>query len=60
VTCPKPSSSAIDANAALLGLSRSEYVRRLLAQAAARTQGVSDLHRFANLCDESVTGLAWS
>ena len=58
---------AIDADARRLGLSRSEYLRRALSQAAARTSGaattVEDLRRFqgdfADLDDEDVMGRAW-
>ena len=59
--------AALDAHAARLGLSRSEYVRRRLAQAAA-TPGapvsVDDLARFAgtfaDLADPDVMSGAWT
>jgi hypothetical protein len=59
--------AAIDADAGRLGLSRSEYLRRTLAQAAARTQTVAvtvdDLARFqtlfADLRDDDVMRQAW-
>jgi hypothetical protein len=59
--------AAIDADASRLGLSRSEYLRRTLAQAAARTPGavitVDDLSRFetlfADLLDDDVVRQAW-
>jgi plasmid stability protein len=59
--------AALDAHAARLGLSRSEYVRRRLAQDAA-TQGapvsVDDLARFAgtfaDLADPDVMSGAWT
>ncbi len=58
--------AALDEHAARLGLSRSEYVRRRLAQDAA-TPGspvsVQDLARFANvfsdLADPEVMSRAW-
>jgi hypothetical protein len=56
---------ALDAHAARLGVSRSEYVRRRLAQdAAARgTVTVGDLARFADvfgdLADPDVMAQAW-
>jgi Ribbon-helix-helix protein, copG family len=58
--------AALDAHAGRLGLSRSEYVRRRLAQDAA-TQGppvsVQDLARFADvfgdLADPEVMSQAW-
>jgi Ribbon-helix-helix protein, copG family len=57
---------AIDAHAARLGLSRSEYVRRRLAQdAAAQDTAVTtaDLARFselfADLADREVMDQAW-
>jgi plasmid stability protein len=54
--------AAIDADASRHGLSRSEYLRRTLAQAAARTPNVGvtvdDLRRFestfADLADEEI------
>lgn len=59
--------AALDAHAARLGLSRSEYVRRRLAQDAA-TSGVpvsvNDLARFAStfadLADPDVMSRAWT
>ena len=59
--------AAIDADAGRLGLSRSEYLRRTLAQAATRTSGavitVDDLRRFetlfADLADDDVMRQAW-
>ena len=59
--------AALDAHAARLGLSRSEYVRRRLAQDAA-TPGspvsVNDLARFArsfaDLADPDVMSRAWA
>ena len=59
--------AALDAHAARLGLSRSEYVRRRLAQDAA-TPGapvsVDDLARFAgtfaDLADPAVMSGAWT
>ena len=58
--------AAVDANAGRLGLSRSEYLRRRLAQDAA-TPGwhvsAEDLARFAetfgDLADPNVTARAW-
>jgi hypothetical protein len=55
----------VDARAARLGLSRSEYVRRRLAQDAAAGSAVStgDLARFAevfsDLADPDVMSQAW-
>jgi hypothetical protein len=58
--------AAVDAHAARLGLSRSEYVRRRLAQDAAvgaTTVSVEDLARFADvfgdLADPEVMARAW-
>jgi hypothetical protein len=58
--------TAIDARAARLGLSRTEYLRRRLAQDAALGEGtvtVDDLERFADmfagLVDPSVMDQAW-
>jgi plasmid stability protein len=58
--------AAIDARASRLGLSRSEYVRRRLAQDAATTGtavSVQDLARFAeafgDLADPEVMSQAW-
>ena len=58
--------AALDAHAERLGLSRSEYVRRRLAQEAAvanSTVGVQDLARFADvfgdLADPDVMSQAW-
>ena len=55
----------VDAHAARLGISRSEYVRRRLAQdtEAASKVSVADLQRFASdfadLADSEVMGRAW-
>lgn len=58
--------AAVDARAGRLGLSRSEYVRRRLAQDAAATRAVvttQDLARFgeafADLADPDVMSQAW-
>jgi plasmid stability protein len=58
--------AALDAEAARLGLSRSEYLRRVLTQASARedrTVTVGDLARFAGdfaaLADPDVMDQAW-
>lgn len=58
--------AAVDAHAARLGLSRSEYVRRRLAQDAALREpevSVADLARFADLfadlADPDVMSRAW-
>jgi plasmid stability protein len=58
--------AAVDARAARLGLSRSEYVRRRLAQDAAATStavSTEDLARFAevfsDLADPDVMSQAW-
>jgi hypothetical protein len=58
--------AGLDAHAARLGLSRSEYIRRRLAQDASATTvavTVADLHRladeFADLSDPAVMGQAW-
>jgi plasmid stability protein len=57
--------AAVDARASRLGLSRSEYVRRRLAQDAAQdsTVSVEDLARFADafgdLADPDVMSQAW-
>jgi hypothetical protein len=57
--------AAIDTNASRLGLSRSEYLRRALAQAAHRRGAVTigDLARFessfADLGDEDLMRQAW-
>jgi plasmid stability protein len=64
---PEDVIAALDAHAARLGLSRSEYVRRRLAQDAA-TPGspvsVEDLARFAgtfaDLADPDVMSQAWT
>ncbi len=59
--------AALDAHAARLGLSRSEYVRRRLAQDAAISGSpvsVDDLARFAgafaDLADPDVMSRAWT
>lgn len=58
--------AALDAHAGRLGLSRSEYVRRRLAQDAAASGSpvtVQDLQRFAcvfaDLADPEVMARAW-
>lgn len=57
--------AVVDAHAARLGISRSEYVRRRLAQDAADAAKVSvaDLQRFAenfgDLADPEVMSQAW-
>jgi hypothetical protein len=58
--------AAIDAHASRLGLSRSEYVRRRLAQDAATSESpvtAGDLQRFAaafgDLADPDVMSRAW-
>jgi hypothetical protein len=58
--------AAVDAQAGRLGLSRSEYVRRRLAQDAAATSATvntADLNRFAevfgDLADPDVMSRAW-
>lgn len=58
--------AALDAQAERLGLSRSEYLRRLLTQASGRdgrVVTVSDLAQFevafADLADPEVTDQAW-
>jgi predicted hydrolase (HD superfamily) len=63
---PEEVVAAMDAHAARLGLSRSEYVRRRLAQDAAVTGtavSVADLARFAevfgDLADLEVMSRAW-
>jgi plasmid stability protein len=57
---------ALDARARQLGLSRSEYVRRLLtqdAQTSTSTVDVKDLRRFsqvfADLADPDIRAQAW-
>jgi plasmid stability protein len=64
---PEEVVAALDAHAARLGLSRSEYVRRRLAQDAATpgsAVGVEDLARFADafadLADPDVMSQAWT
>jgi len=63
---PEDVVAAVDAHAGRLGLSRSEYVRRRLAQDAARQDApvsVEDLARFADvfgdLADPDVMSQAW-
>jgi plasmid stability protein len=58
--------AALDAEAERLGLSRSEYLRRMLTQASAgggRTVTVDDLARFADtfagLADPELMDQAW-
>lgn len=64
---PADDLARIDAHAARLGLSRTEYLRRRLRQEAARPLGpvtVDDLRRFssrfADLRDPEVMRSAWS
>jgi hypothetical protein len=64
---PEEVVAALDAHAARLGLSRSEYVRRRLAQDAATPStsvSVEDLVRFAgtfaDLADPDVMSQAWT
>ena len=64
---PEEVVAALDAHAARLGLSRSEYVRRRLAQDAATSGSpvsVADLARFAgtfaDLADPDVMSRAWT
>jgi plasmid stability protein len=64
---PEEVITALDAHAARLGLSRSEYVRRRLAQDAATpgsSVSVEDLARFADtfadLADPDVMSQAWT
>jgi len=64
---PAEDLARIDAHAARLGLSRSEYLRRRLRQDAARPSGpvtTADLERFssrfADLGDPEVMRRAWS
>jgi hypothetical protein len=58
--------AAIDANAGRLGLSRTEYLRRTVAQAARRpaTVTVEQLRRFGatfvDLADDEIMRQAWS
>lgn len=63
---PEDVLKALDARAARLGISRSEYVRRRLAQDAASAKlpvGVDDLTSFAtdfaDLTDSAVMAKAW-
>lgn len=63
---PEDVIAAVDTNADRLGLSRSEYLRRRLAQEASRSgEAVTaeDLHRFAqtfgDLDDPEVMARAW-
>lgn len=63
---PESVVAALDARAASLGLSRSEYVRRRLTQDAQRSDNpvtVQDLERFAevfgDLGDDDVMAQAW-
>jgi hypothetical protein len=63
---PEDVVAAVDAHAGRLGLSRSEYVRRRLAQDASRQDSpvsVEDLARFAvvfgDLADPDVMSQAW-
>ncbi|MDR7303532.1 type II toxin-antitoxin system VapB family antitoxin [Haloactinomyces albus] len=64
---PEEVLAAIDAHAAELGLSRSEYLRRRLDQDARRSAasvGVADLEQFGELFDDladpEVMERAWS
>jgi plasmid stability protein len=64
---PEEVIAALDAHAARLGVSRSEYVRRRLAQDAATPDApvsVQDLARFArtfaDLADPDVMSRAWT
>lgn len=63
---PDEVTAAIDSSAGRLGLSRSEYLRRLLVREATTAGGavtVEDLSRFADmfadLADPEVMRLAW-
>jgi hypothetical protein len=63
---PEEVVAAIDADAGRLGLSRSEYLRRALAQTAGRGCGsvtVDDLRRFGSLyvdlADDNIMHGAW-
>ena len=63
---PEDVVAAIDARAAVVGLSRTEFLRRRLAQEAAVGNvavTTADLHRFAkdfhDLADPSVMDAAW-
>lgn len=58
--------AALDAQAVRLGVSRSEYIRRLLSKDAARSTSsvnVTDLQRFAtvfhDLTDAEIMARAW-
>lgn len=64
---PREDLEQIDAQAARMGLSRTEYLRRALRQEAARHRGpvrMADLEslaeRHADLADEEVMRQAWS
>jgi hypothetical protein len=64
---PAEDVARIDAHAARLGLSRTEYLRRRLRQEAARSLGpvtTDDLKRFSSrfsdLADDEVMRRAWS
>lgn len=53
----------VDARAAKLGLSRSEYLRRQIEQGAARgteKATLADLSKFSRLGDEQLMREAWS
>ncbi len=63
---PEAIVAALDAHAARLRLSRSEYVRRRLTQDAQRSDSpvtVTDLERFAEVCgdlaSDEIMGQAW-
>lgn len=64
--CPDDVIAALDSHASRMGPSRSEYVRRRLAQDAATSEGrvsTGDLERFAgtfgDLADPGVMSRAW-
>jgi plasmid stability protein len=62
---PEEVAAALDARAARLGMSRSEYIRRLLAREAAAGPEVSPADLawfagfFASLADSEVMARAW-
>lgn len=63
---PEEVLAALDAQAARLGLSRTEYLRRRLAEAAATARGsvtLDDLRRttevFRDALDPEILGSAW-
>lgn len=60
---PDEELARIDERATHLGLSRGEYLRRQIAQDAARGTGavtVDQFAKFANLADEELMRDAWS